>query len=314
MKLQLRKGNNTLFKIELSIIIVHYKTYDLTKQTIDSVHRESSGFSYEILLVDNHSDDGSIERLARDYADEVAKERLHIIENKANLGFAKANNIGIRQAQGEYILLLNSDTEISDNAIGKSLIPFRKEERLGALGCRVLLPDGTLDHACKRGFPTPAASLFYFAKLHRLFPKSSVFAAYTAGHLSEYETAEVDCITGAYMLLRREALAEVDNLCEAYFMYGEDIELCYRLRRSGWKILYFSEASILHHKGGSGKAGNQVKNPKVLYEFYHAMKIFYDRNLKDDYPAAVRYGIRAAVDIAYYLAKRKNEKNIRRLR
>lgn len=290
---------------------MHYKTYELTKQTVDSVCRESAGFSYEIVLVDNHSADGSIERLQQDYADEIAKENLRIIQNEDNFGFAKANNIGVRAARGEYILFLNSDTQVVDNAIGKCLIPFRKDKSLGALGCRVLLPNGTLDHACKRGFPTPAASLFYFMKLHRVFPTSKRFAAYTAGHLSEHQNAEVDCITGAYMLLRRQAFEEAGYLCEDYFMYGEDIELCYRLWEKGWRILYFSEASILHHKGGSG--GHQVRNPKVLYEFYHAMKIFYDRNLKEKYPKLVRILIHRAVDIAYFLAKIKNEKNRRRL-
>lgn len=286
---------------ELSILIVHYRTYDLTKQTLDSVLAESRGFSYEIILIDNHSADGSFERLESDYREEIGEGRIVPISNTENQGFSKANNLGAKVAKGRYLLLLNSDTELVGNTIGDCLREIKEDECVGALGCRLILTDGKLDHACKRGFPTPAAALFYFAKLHRLFPRSGVFAAYTAGHLSEDRSAEVDCLSGAFMLMRKEAFEEAGRLSEAYFMYGEDVELCWKLREKGWKVRYFSGATLIHHKGGSGK-----KNPKVLYAFYEAMKIFYERNLQERYPRFMKRLIFFAVDIAYHRAERKN--------
>lgn len=285
---------------QLSIIIVHYRTYELTKQTIESILMESYGFEFEILLVDNASGDGSIEKLAEDFLEEQRKGRLLILCNQENLGFSKANNIAIRKAKGSEILLLNSDTKIVQNAIKQSLDAMKQRPQVGALGVRILLADGSLDHACKRGFPTPAASLCYFLKLHRLFPHSPFFAAYIAGHIPQDQTAQVDSLSGAYMLLRREALMEAGLLCEDYFMYGEDIDLCFQIKKSGWQILYFSEAQIIHYKGGSGR-----KNPKVIREFYRAMKVFYDRNYASHYPKIIRYLMVLAVDFACKRALKK---------
>ena len=176
-------------QIKLSVIIVNYNTYHLTKQTIESVINKDYPFTYEIILVDNASSDGSIEDLKEYFK---SKEFIHIIENTANLGFGKANNIGAQQSKGEYILLLNSDTVVDEGCLEKCLGYMRQDQKVGALGCKVVLGDGSLDHACKRGFPTPKASLYYFLKLDRKNPMK--YGLYDALHLGEDEVGEVDAL------------------------------------------------------------------------------------------------------------------------
>lgn len=292
--------------MKLSIIVVNYNTYDLTKQTIDSVLEKHLPFGYEIMLVDNKSMDDSMVKLKRDYEKYIESGIIKVILNDANLGFAKANNIGMRCSTGEYILLLNSDTYVVEDCLEKCMDYIEtynkgyinqsayKEEvaagkentqeykqlkinEIGALGCKVVLPDGTLDHACKRGFPTPKASLYYFLKWHKKDPIK--YGLYDALHLGEDEVGEVDCLMGAFMLMSRKALNEVGLLDEDFFMYGEDIDLCYRIKRGGYKIVYYPEAKIIHYKGGSSKK----RRNKVIYDFHNAMWIFYKKHYVKQY-------------------------------
>ena len=183
---------------------------------------------------------------------------MKIFINQNNLGFAKANNIAMRVSKGEYILLLNSDTVVKDDCLGKCISQMDKNPRLGALGCKVVLPDGSLDHACKRGFPTPKASLYYLLKLYKKNPIK--YGLYDALHLQVDETGEVDCLMGAFMLMPKDVLNKVGLLDEDFFMYGEDIDLCYRIKESGYQILYYPSAQIIHHKGGSSKKEKNQSN------------------------------------------------------
>ena len=258
--------------MKLSIIIVNYNTYFLTKQTIESVIKKAHLFNYEIILVDNASVDGSIEALEETFSEEVEEKLIHIIRNTANLGFSKANNIGMKVAKGEYILLLNSDTEVEGNCLEECLKQMEDNAELGALGCKVVLADGTLDHACKRGFPTPKASFYYFIKWDKKNPMK--YGQYAALHLGEDEVGEVDVLTGAFMLMPKRVLDEVGLLDEDFFMYGEDIDLCYRIKQGGYKILYYPKEKIIHHKGGSSKR----RRHKVIFDFHHAMWIFYKKH------------------------------------
>lgn len=255
--------------MKLSIIIVNYNTYLLTKQTIESVINKIHDFEYEIILVDNASKDGSIEVLEEMVKEQEAYKVVHIIRNQENLGFAKANNIGMRQAKGEYILLLNSDTEVKDNCLEGCLEQMEKDSTLGAVGCKVVLANGKLDHACKRGFPTPKASLYYFLKLDKKNPIK--YGQYDALHLGEDEVGEVDALMGAFMLMPKKVLDEVGLLDEDFFMYGEDIDICYRIKEAGYRILYYPKEKIIHYKGGSSTR----RRHKVIYDFHQAMWIFY---------------------------------------
>ena len=281
--------------MKLSIIIVNYNTYKLTKQTIESIIHKAIDFDFEIVLVDNASRDGSINKLKEDYREYIANQKLKVVINESNLGFSKANNIGIRLSVGQYILLLNSDTYVVEDCLNKSVTYIescnqemkediaRESERLelgsqiGALGCKVVLPDGTLDHACKRGFPTPKASLYYLLKLHKINPLK--YGQYDALHLGEDEVGEVDSLMGAFMLMPREVLDQVGLLDETFFMYGEDIDLCYRIKEAGHKVVYYPKAQIIHYKGGSSKK----RRTKVIYDFHKAMWIFYKKHYYDKY-------------------------------
>ncbi|ALB44135.1 glycosyltransferase family 2 protein [Clostridium beijerinckii] len=286
--------------MKLSIIIVNYNTYDLTKQTIESVIKEHHNFNYEVILVDNASSDGSINKLQDKFRNIVTIKKLHIIINKDNLGFAKANNIGVKFARGKYILLLNSDTVLKENCLEKCIVKMEKDKNIGALGCKVVLANGELDHACKRGFPTPKASLYYFLKLHEKNP--SKYGQYNALHLREDDIGEVDCLTGAFMLMPKLIFDKAGGLDEDFFMYGEDIDLCYKIKELGYKILYYPEAQIIHYKGGSSKK----RRSKVIYDFHQAMWIFYKKHYYKKYNFAVTFLVFIGIWLKYLVQIIKN--------
>jgi hypothetical protein len=260
---------------DLSIIIVNYRTYQLTRQTVESVLEGDHPFRYQIYLVDNHSGDGSLEKLQEDYQDQ---EHITFIKSEENRGFAHANNLALKEVNSRYVLLLNSDTQIIGDCLEKCLEYLDHDETIGVLGCKVLLPDGRLDLACRRSFPTPTVSFYRMTGLSKLFPHSRRFGRYNLTYLDEDETYPVDCVVGAYMMVRREAITEVGVLDEDFFMYGEDIDWCYRIKSAGWQVIYFSPARILHHKGGSGASENLLK------EFYRSMYLFYKKHYQMQYP------------------------------
>lgn len=266
--------------MDLSIIIVNYRTYNLTKQAIESVIRGNHPFTYEIYVVDNASQDGSLEKLQKDFYKEADEGLIKFIENVENKGFAHANNTAIKQISAKYILLLNSDTLVVDNCLEKCINYMEASKNTGALGCKVVLPDGTLDKACRRSFPDVNVSFYRMTGLSRLFPKSKRFGRYNLTYLDENETYEIDSLVGAFMMVKSEAIQQVGLLDETFFMYGEDIDWCYRIKAAGWKIIYYSDAKIVHYKGASSK---KQKN-KLIYEFYRAMYIFYDKHYKDKHP------------------------------
>ena len=286
--------------MKLSIIIVNYNTYNLTKQTIDSIIGEHHDFNYEIILVDNASSDGSINKLQDEFRNIVITQKLRIIMNKDNLGFAKANNIGIKFASGKYILLLNSDTVLKENCLEKCIGKIEKDRNIGALGCKVILANGELDHACKRGFPSPKASLYYFLKLYKR--NELKYGQYNALHLGEDDIGEVDCLTGAFMLMPKLIFDKVGGLDEDFFMYGEDIDLCYKIKELGYKILYYPEAQIIHYKGGSSKK----KRSKVIYDFHQAMWIFYKKHYYKKYNFAVTFLVFIGIWLKYLVQIIKN--------
>ena len=255
--------------MDLSVVIVNYQTFELTRNTINSIFEYSYPFSYEILVVDNASSDDSLSKL-QDYF----KDKVTFIASKENNGFAAGNNQALRIAKGRYVLLLNSDTIVWENTLEDIYNYMEKHTDVGASGCRVLLENGDLDKACKRSFPNVKNSFF------RLFhiPTNSKDDNYNLDGLPDDEIYEIDCLTGAFMFMRAEALNEVGLLDETFFMYGEDIDLCYRIKKAGWKIIYYGESKITHLKGASSK---KQKN-KLIYEFYRAMYIYYKKHHADE--------------------------------
>lgn len=281
---------------DLSIIIVNYRTYQLTKQTIESVINREHPFSYNIYVVDNASADGSLEKLEEDFQDEVEDGLVEFIANPENRGFSHANNQAITLSSSQYVLLLNSDTVVQGDCLEKCLDYMAGDKEIGALGCKILLPDGKLDKACRRSFPTPTVSFYRMTGLSLLFPRSKRFGRYNLSYLDENGTYEVDSLSGAFMLVRREAIDDVGLLDEDFFMYGEDIDWCYRIKEVGWKVVYYGDANITHYKGGSGRQS------KALYEFYNAMGLFYNKHYRDEHNILVTIFIYTGI-WSVYLSK-----------
>lgn len=259
--------------MDLSIIIVNYNTKTLTLECIESVYNSKLNYQFEIIVTDNNSSDGSVQAIIESFPN------VKVIENKKNVGFSKANNQAIAASKGRYVLLLNSDTIVNETTLSTMVKFMDKQQDAGATGCKVVLPDGSLDKACHRGFPTPEASFYYMTGLAKKFPNSPKYNSYHKSYLNMNETHEIDCLVGAFMIVRRETIDEIGMLDEEFFMYGEDIDWCYRIKEAGWNIYYVPHVSIVHYKGASSR-----KKPyKIVYEFHRAMYLFHKKHFAKKY-------------------------------
>ncbi|GAC41559.1 glycosyltransferase family 2 protein [Paenibacillus popilliae] len=260
--------------IDLSIIIVNYNTKQLTLNCIESVYQSATGFPYEVILIDNASHDDSVQVFRQQCP------QVKLIANEHNLGFSKANNQGMRIAEGRYVLLLNSDTVIQPDTLDVMTRFMDEHPEVGASGCKVVLPDGSLDKACRRGFPTPSATFFYVSRLAKLFPTNPKINAYHREDLDPDEAYPIDCLIGAFMMVRREAMEQVGMLDEQFFMYGEDVDWCYRIKQAGWVNYYYPKTRIIHYK----RASSRNKPYKITYEFHRAIYVLYNKHFKKKYP------------------------------
>ena len=238
------------------------------EQCLNSVYKALSNVSGEVFVVDNNSVDNSIEMVKKKFPE------THIIENKINVGFSKANNQGIELAKGKYILLLNPDTVIEEDTLGKVIDFMENNTDAGGLGVHMVDGSGTFLPESKRGLPTPMVAFYKIFGLSTLFPKSKKFGKYHLGYLPEFETNEVEILSGAFMLMRKETLDKVGLLDETFFMYGEDIDLSYRILLGGYKNYYFAETNIIHYKGESTKKSSV----NYVFVFYRAMVIFAEKH------------------------------------
>lgn len=283
-------------KMDLSIVIVNYNTKKLTIDCIQSVLKSNLSFQYEIFVVDNASSDGSVVQIQNLFP------QVHTISNKENVGFSKANNQAIRECNGRYVLLLNSDTIVNDNTLDKVICFMDRETNIGAVGCEVNLADGTLDKACHRGFPTPDASFYYMIGLAQKYPTSPKYNSYHKSYLNMKEIHDIDCLVGAFMMVRREVIEQVGLLDEEFFMYGEDIDWCYRIKEAGWRIVYNPTVSITHYKGASSR-----KKPfKIVYEFHRAMYIFHKKHFAKKYNFFVNSVVYTGITLKLTLATISN--------
>ena len=277
---------------DLSVIIVSYNVRAFLEQCLVSVQRASEGLSLDVWVVDNHSVDGSVEMVQSRFPE------VQLIANEENAGFSKANNQAIRQSQGRHVLLLNPDTVVREDTFRKCLAHAEEHPQLGGMG--VPMYDGTGKYLpeSKRGLPTPWAALCRMTGLHRLAPRSKSLNAYYAGYVEEHETAPVDILSGAYMWMRREALDKVGLLDEQFFMYGEDIDLSWRLVEGGWENHYFASTSIIHYKGESTKKGSL----NYVMVFYRAMLLFAAKHFEGRQARAFSWMIRSAIYVRAALA------------
>ena len=255
--------------MDISVIIVNYNVRYYLEQCLYSVFRSEGVGEMEVFVVDNCSTDGSVDYLRERYP------QVHYIANTTNVGFARANNQAIRLSTGRYVLLLNPDTFVGERTIADGIRLLDRTPEAGGLGTRMLRTDGTFALESRRGVPTPWVAFCKMMGLTRLFPKSHLFARYYMSYDDPLSESDIEVISGAYMMLRREALDRVGLLDETFFMYGEDIDLSYRLLKGGWRNVY-CPTPMLHYKGES-----TVKSSfRYVYTFYRAMQLFFNKHFR----------------------------------
>jgi hypothetical protein len=251
-----------------SVIIVTYNVKNYLNPALRSVETALLEIPHEIYVVDNASTDGSAPMVLEQFPS------VKLIELPENIGFARANNIALKQAQGKYISLLNPDTLVQQSTFPILLEAFEKYPEAGMVGCKILNEDGSLQLSCRRSIPTPWVAFTRLSGLSKLFSKSQLFARYHLTYLNPDETAEVEAISGSFMTIRREILDTAGYLDERFFMYGEDLDWCLRIRQAGWKILYYPKTNIIHYKGKS-IIPYQWRHIK---HFYEAMILFAEKH------------------------------------
>ena len=253
--------------MKLSVIIVNYKVKHYLEQCLRSVAEASRGIAVEVIVVDNASGDGSVEYLSERFPD------VTIIASEENLGFARANNLAIRNSHGQYVLLLNPDTIVAEDTFRDFISFMDSTPDAGGCGAYMLHTDGSFAPESRRGLPTPFVAFCKMSGLASLFPKSRTFGRYYMRYLNENEVNRIEIMSGAFMFLRRDALDKAGLLDEDFFMYGEDIDLSYRILKAGYNN-YFLPSHILHYKGES-----TVKSSyRYVHTFYRAMELFFNKH------------------------------------
>lgn len=245
--------------MDITIIIVNYNVRHFLEQCLVSVQKAITKLKAEIIVVDNASSDDSMQYLPPLFP------TVNFILSKENLGFAKANNIALNQAQGEYILFLNPDTLLQPDTLEKCMEFMRQKADIGALGIKMLDGNGKYLPESKRGFPSPLTAFFKLSGLTSLFPTSKFFAHYYMGHLNNKENHQVEVLSGAFFLVPKHVLDKTGSFDERFFMYAEDIDLSYRIQVAGYKNYYFAESSIIHFKGESTNL-DSIRYTKLFYK------------------------------------------------
>jgi GT2 family glycosyltransferase len=296
--------------LDLSIIIVNYNTRNLLRDCLKTIYSSQGQLRFNTVVVDNASSDGSAKMVEAEFP------QVLLLGNQLNGGFAYANNQGLRHvgfnpdgsAQPDaprYALLLNPDTLLPPTALADMVAFMDNRREAGAVGPKLVRTDGTLDRACRRTFPTPEVSFYQMIGLSKLFPRSRLFGRYNMTFADPDELIEVDSVVGAFMLVRREAIAQAGLLDETYFMYGEDLDWAYHIKAHGWKIYYNPAVTVTHVKRAASR-----HSPKAQIEFYRAMDIFYRKFYAESTPfwlhGLVVTGINVPwryLQLKYYLSK-----------
>ena len=252
--------------MQLSVIILNYNVRYFLELCVLSVQKAIQNIDAEIIVVDNNSSDDSCEMMKKHFPN------VKLIENKTNFGFPKGNNIGVDQAKGEYICILNPDTVVAEDTFEKILNAKNWQLNTGIIGCKLIDGTGNFLPESKRGVPTPWVA---FTKIFGLYKISNVFGKYYAQHLTENQSGKVDILVGAFMVMKRSLYLEVGGFDENCFMYSDDIDLSYMVKKSGRENYYFAETSVIHYKGES-----TVRDEKYMKRFQEAMNFFYNKHFK----------------------------------
>ncbi len=254
--------------MDLSIIIVNYNVRQFLENALTSLLRALEGLQGEIFVVDNASDDGSVEMIREKFSG------VRLIASPTNLGFARANNLALREATGRHLLLINPDTIVQEDTLRVMTDFLDRNPDVGLAGCTILNPDGSLQLACRRSFPTPWVAFTKITGLSTLFPRSRLFGRYNLTYLNPAESYEVEAISGSFMVITRAAYERVGGLDETFFMYGEDLDWCYRVRQAGFAVYYVHRTKIIHYKGESTRRSDIDE----IRLFYHAMQQFVEKH------------------------------------
>lgn len=269
-------------EVELSIIIVTYNNEAELPVCLDAIYQHNfakiKSREWEVMVIDNASTDGTVAYLTQ-------RKGLTLILEKENLGFAKANNIAAKRAAGSFVLFLNPDTKLQADAISFPLGYLKSHSDVGAVSGKLVLADGKVDLTCHRGSPTPWNAFCYFSGLGRIFSQSRLFSGYTLGYLDWDSPHEVDAINGAYFMLPRNLGEKLGWFDENFFWKGEDLDLCFRIKNLGFKVMYLPQVSIWHFKGSSK---GHVVGTRTLAARFEVMRRFYDKHYQDRYPRFVR--------------------------
>ncbi len=273
--------------ISLSIIIVSFNTKEITKRCLLSLKKNFIRYplDYEIIVVDNNSHDGSVPMLL-----DLAKQwnNLHVFLSKKNIGYGKGNNFGVEKSKGKYILYLNSDVIVADIDFRDLIKLMEMQKDIGALTVKVVLPTGEIDPASHRGFPILWRSFTYFSGLEKIFKNipmlNKLFGGYHLVNLSLNEMHEIDVLSGAFLLTKREIVDKFGGFDKDYFAYGEDIEMAFQIKQLGYKIIYYPLWKVLHLKSVSGLKKKDMKiREETNFYFYDSMKIFYQKHYAKDH-------------------------------
>jgi O-antigen biosynthesis protein len=265
--------------MDLSIVIVNWNAKEFLKDCLDSINNSETKYISEVFVVDNNSTDDSVNFLKKHYPE------VKLIINDYNAGFPKANNQAINLANGKYILLLNPDTIISKDTI-QVMIDFMEENNnCGVSGCKVQNPDGTLQLACRRNIPTPMDALYKMLGLSKLFPNVSVFNRYNLSSDTVHLVTEVDAVSGAFLLIRKEVVDKIGGLDEVFFMHGEDLDWCLRSKLAGYTNYYVPFTSIIHYHGQSSKK----RLIKTTINFHQSMYLFYRKHYSNSFIKPIVY-------------------------
>jgi len=271
---------------DISVVIVHYETPDWLERCLAALAATSAPLELEIVTVDNASTNFDAGTFRTTHPD------VRLIVNERNLGFATAVNRGLSVAHGRYVLLLNPDALVAPDTLGKMLELMDDQTDIGCSTARLVRSDGTLDAACRRSFPTPRRAFFRLSLLTRLLPRNRWVNQYNLGYLDEFQDADIDSPSGAFMLVRRATVEQVGGLDERYFMYGEDLDWAFRMKSAGWRIVYTARTTVRHEK----RASSRLDRARTIRQFHDAMRIFYRVHYANQYPRIASWLIYRAID------------------
>lgn len=290
---------------DLAVVIVNYNTCELLRDCLASIYGSQGHLNFKVVVVDNASSDGSVAMVQAEFP------QAELIGSHVNGGFAFANNLGLRRvgfddndppsAQApRYVLLLNPDTILPPTALADMVTFLDDHPGAGAAGPKLVRLDGSLDLACRRTFPTPVVSFYRRVGFSKLFPRSRTFGRYNMTYVDPDEMIEVDSVVGAFMMVRREAIAQAGLLDETYFMYGEDLDWAYQIKANGWKIYYNPAVTVTHVKRAASR-----HSPQAKIEFYRAMDIFYRKFYADSTPFLLHSLVVVGLNLPWRLTQLK---------